>query len=53
MEMPTHHKTFSTGKLFAIRDEIDGSAAHLQLQIEYLEYVNDQKVSQDRGSSLK
>ena len=36
MEMPTHRETLSTGKLLAIRDKLDGSAAHLQLQIEYL-----------------
>ena len=36
MEMPTHRETLSIGKLFAIMDELDGSTAHLQLQIEYL-----------------
>ena len=34
MEMLTHRETLSTGKSFAIRDELAGSAAHLQLQIE-------------------
>ena len=50
MEMPTHHEPLSTGKLFAIRDELDGSTAHLQLQIEYL--LSEWSKSESRSSFI-